>query len=323
MNGGDREPGDFNWGETFKSTDPVELRRKQTAELKNGRLAMLAFSGMVTQATLTGHDAPFLYYTAPVAPDSAPADEDSAVFMTSPVATESAPEVFDYSSIAGGEAGLGGRYDFDPLNFAGRYPGMVPWFREAELKHGRICMLATIGMVVPSFMRVPGEQFQGSYLGWEAHDRLVASGALGQILLFVSLFETLAGIPAIAYTMNGGDREPGDFNWGETFKPTDPVELRRKQTAELKNGRLAMLAFSGMVTQATLTGHDTPFLYYTAPVAPESAPADEDSAVFMTSPVVAESAPEVFDYSSTAGGEAGLGGRYDFDPLNFAGRYPG
>merc|ERR1740122_415546 len=87
------------------------------------------------------------------------------------------------------EAAEGGRYDFDPMNFAGRYPGMVPWFREAELKHGRMCMLATIGMVVPAFVRVPGEQFQGSYIGWEAHDRLVASGALGQILLFVGLFE--------------------------------------------------------------------------------------------------------------------------------------
>ena len=121
-------------------------------------------------------------------------------------------------------------------------------------------MLATIGMVVPSFMRVPGEQFQGSYIGWEAHDRLVASGAMGQILLFVGLAETLAGIPAVVATMNG-DREPGDFNWGEGFKPTDPAELRRKQTAELKNGRLAMLAFSGQVTQAALTHHEAPFLW--------------------------------------------------------------
>ena len=58
-----------------------------------------------------------------------------------------------------------------------------------------------------------------------------------------------------------GDREPGDFEFGGIFKPTDPVQLRRKQNAELKNGRLAMLAFSGQVTQAVLTGHDAPFLY--------------------------------------------------------------
>ena len=73
-------------------------------------------------------------------------------------------------------------------------------------------------------------------------------------------YETLAGIPACVATMNG-DREPGDFEFGGIFKPTDPVQLRRKQNAELKNGRLAMLAFSGQVTQAVLTGHDAPFLY--------------------------------------------------------------
>jgi len=35
----------------------------------------------------------------------------------------------------------------------------MPWFREAELKHGRAAMLATLGFVVPEFIRVPGEQY--------------------------------------------------------------------------------------------------------------------------------------------------------------------
>ena len=141
--------------------------------------------GLTLALALTGASA----LVAPAAPRAATALKAEAAEVSN------TDEVFDYSSIAGGESGLGGRYDFDPMNFAGRYPGMVPWFREAELKHGRMCMLASIGMVVPSFVRVPGEQFQGSYIGWEAHDRLVASGSLGQILLFVGLFETLAGIP--------------------------------------------------------------------------------------------------------------------------------
>jgi len=48
----------------------------------------------------------------------------------------------------------------------------------------------------------------------------------------------------------------------------DPLKFCKddKSTAkytlnEIQNGRLAMLAFSGMVTQAVLTGHGFPYLY--------------------------------------------------------------
>ena len=199
--------------------------------------------GLTLALALTGASA----LVAPAAPRAATALKAEAAEVSN------TDEVFDYSSIAGGESGLGGRYDFDPMNFAGRYPGMVPWFREAELKHGRMCMLASIGMVVPAIVRVPGEQFQGTYTGWEAHDRLVASGSLGQILLFVGLAETLGGIPAVVATMKG-ERAPGDFEFGATFKPTDEKELKRKQLAELKNGRLAMLAIMGVAFNHVIPG---------------------------------------------------------------------
>jgi len=57
---------------------------------------------------------------------------------------------------------MGTDYNFDPLELASKYPDMVPWFREAELKHGRMSMLAVLGMIVPAFVRVPGAQFEGS-----------------------------------------------------------------------------------------------------------------------------------------------------------------
>jgi len=58
-----------------------------------------------------------------------------------------------------------------------------------------------------------------------------------------------------------GERTPGDFQFGATFAPTDPDMYKRKQLAELKNGRLAMLAISGIFTQSALTGNGFPFLY--------------------------------------------------------------
>ena len=181
----------------------------------------------------------------------------AAAFVPAAQPRAAAPAKAVFDEYVGGEGGMPGMaYQFDPAGLAESNPEMVPWFREAELKHGRMCMLASIGMVVPAFVRVPGEQFQGSYTGWEAHDRPVASGAMGQILLFVGLFETLAGIPACVATMNG-DREPGDFEFGGIFKPTDPVQLRRKQNAELKNGRLAMIAVLGELMAQQVSGYGT------------------------------------------------------------------
>ena len=75
---------------------------------------------------------------------------------------------FNDSTIVGSEGGLGAEYAFATLNLAGKYPGMVPWFREAELKHGRMSMLAVVDMIVPVSVRGAGAQFPGGYFGWEA-----------------------------------------------------------------------------------------------------------------------------------------------------------
>jgi hypothetical protein len=38
--------------------------------------------------------------------------------------------------------------------------------------------------------------------------------------------------------------------------------MKKLEVNELKNGRLAMMAFSGIVTQAALTGKDFPCTYF-------------------------------------------------------------
>jgi hypothetical protein len=40
---------------------------------------------------------------------------------------------------------LAGYAGFDPLGFSDYYD--IKWLQEAEIKHGRICMLAAVGMV--------------------------------------------------------------------------------------------------------------------------------------------------------------------------------
>jgi len=188
----------------------------------------------------------------------------AAAFAPGPVSPKisraAAPRMSVFDEYVGGEGGFGPSkpYNFDPLGFAEKNPEMVPWYREAELKHGRMAMLATVGFVAPEFMRVPGDMFQG-ISSVEAHDALIKTSML-QLLFWIGLFETVIGIPAAAATMKG-ERAPGDFQFGMKFAPKDEAKFKTKQLAELKNGRLAMLAFSGMVTQSVLSGHGFPFLY--------------------------------------------------------------
>lgn len=148
--------------------------------------------------------------------------------------------------------------NFDPCGFTERAPEWVPWFREAELKHGRAAMLATVGFVVPEFVRVPGEQFSFDAVPnvVQAHD--ACSDSMAQLFMWISLVEACT-FPALA-NMNEYDRAPGDYSFDPLgLKPTDPEMLKQYQLAELKNGRLAMIAIGGMVAGAVITGKGFPY----------------------------------------------------------------
>jgi len=148
--------------------------------------------------------------------------------------------------------------NFDPAGFADNEE-WLPWYREAELKHGRAAMLATVGFVVPEFVRIPGEQFSFEAIPKviDAHDALPQS--MIQILLWISFLEACS-IPA--YTnMNNYDRRPGDFGFDPLgLYPTDPEKQREMQLKELKNGRLAMISLGGMISGAIITGKGFPYI---------------------------------------------------------------
>ena len=131
--------------------------------------------------------------------------------------------------------------NFDPLGLSERAPEWVNWFREAELKHGRQAMLAVVGLVVPEFVRIPGEQFSFEAIPKviDAHDALLDT-SMKQILLWISLWEAMS-FGALS-NMNEFDREPGNFGFDPLkMMPKDEAGKKAMQLKELKNGRLVSL----------------------------------------------------------------------------------
>ena len=86
---------------------------------------------------------------------------------------------------------------------------------QAELKHGRICMLAWIGyLAVDGGVYAPGAPHVSSF---EAHDVTVKTGHMLFLLFVLAIPESLS-YTAISEMMSGAsDRKPGDYGIGWRF----------------------------------------------------------------------------------------------------------
>jgi len=191
------------------------------------------------------------------APAEAPAD---AAEETPPPPAEPAVLYSESLPFLVRRASLGpvGKYvgdvGFDPLGFTEILP--IEWLREAEIKHSRVAMLAFVGFIFTDFYHRPGFD----YTTLEAHDACVASGSMSQLLLWIGLVEVISTI-GIDQMLRGSGREPGDFGFDPIGFGSDPEKLKDLQMKELANGRLAMFAFGGVVTQSVLTGNSFPYLF--------------------------------------------------------------
>mmetsp|Transcript_112134 Transcript_112134/g.205796 ORF Transcript_112134/g.205796 Transcript_112134/m.205796 type:complete len:268 (-) Transcript_112134:101-904(-) len=151
---------------------------------------------------------------------------------------------------------MAGDLGFDPMLVSDKFN--LEFLREAELKHARVCMLATLGWVAVDLgFRVP---FAPAVTSLYAHDAAVEAGPMISMLIPIALVEVLAGIPKVFQILFDPNASPGGYY---AFDPLGfgggvTGDLAEK---ELANGRLAMLAFSGIVTQAPITGGEFPYTY--------------------------------------------------------------
>merc|ERR1719258_937508 len=192
------------------------------------------------------------------------------------------------------------RFDFDPLGFVERAsPAEMVKYREAELKHGRVAMLAITGMLfaevwhpmlyapsnVPAIFAFQGTLQQSSILapvllaigavetasfpGWEPTDFKMKDGYVpgSRATAHKSKFRDLHAIDATPARQRCGQHPIDAHRYANieglspwTKDKLSPEEYLRKEVVELNNGRLAMLACIGLWAQE-LVQHGQPVMF--------------------------------------------------------------
>jgi len=266
-----KEPGNFGWGYPWGAgsiKDPEVRKTKLLGELNNGRLAMVAFSGLVAQNGVTGQSVIDQLTSGHISPFN---DGQGLFAFSGPYAL-----ALPWAPVAQGLTNnpLDDKYigdvGFDPLGFA-KNQKLLPWYREAELAHGRACMLATLGISV----QVAGGKWE-PFLTKYPVDSKDCLGAIGQvplvgwlqILIFIGTFEIWRYRNVVTQYDKGV--APGDCGWntaaptasktrpkwgGPTFTAKySKAEFDQLRLKEIKHCRLAMVGFLGMVVENAATG---------------------------------------------------------------------
>jgi len=145
------------------------------------------------------------------------------------------------------------------------------WMREAEVKHGRVAMLAWFGWLATDgafgiTLRFPGDIYSLDNIpnAYNAHNILVEQGSMGFLLLFVAFIEFCSSAALVQVSKGELDREAGDFSLDplQFLKDKSAEDVKRMKTRELLNGRLAMLAFGAISTQSALGEATQNFPYF-------------------------------------------------------------
>ena len=181
-----------------------------------------------------------------------------------PIGGMKAPKILD--GTMAGDAG------FDPLGFSKSQKTLL-WMREAEIKHGRLAMLAAVGWPVSELLHkeIASTFHLQSILAGGGRAPSLLNGGLNSVYAF----GVLTGAIAAAGFLEGKAMQEGSIFWGRDkapgYKPGDfgfdPLNLNSKamETREIKNGRLAMIAITVYAFSEASSGKPvtelTPFLF--------------------------------------------------------------
>jgi len=163
-------------------------------------------------------------------------------------------------------AGAGPFGFFDPLGLSKDVDaGRLAFYREAEIKHGRVAMLAAVGFLFQEHYTFTGID-SPSYVSFEQ------PGLAGGVWLALAvMLGNVEGKSVEAFMkLDGGmlaeqnesktwrmkeDHASGDLGFDPLgLKPTNAKDLKEMQSKEINNGRLAMIGIAGMVAQELVNG---------------------------------------------------------------------
>merc|ERR1719504_571756 len=155
---------------------------------------------------------------------------------------------------------------FDPLGLSKiASEETLAWYRACELNHSRVAMAAVTGWawvssggpLFPGYLSPSaGVTFESlGRTGYAAWDAVPENGKF-QILGVIGILELLGEASVKPHYMAGGTPGKIPLLWDPLgfTKGLSPETLARKRTAELKNGRLAMIGVMSLVSAHYIPG---------------------------------------------------------------------
>ena len=145
-----------------------------------------------------------------------------------------------------GDGTLAGDMNFDPLQIADN-SAKLAWYREAEVKHARLAMLAAFGWPVSELTNF------GNLLNGDGRAPSLLNGGLGEVNGVY--WAAVAGL-AVYWESKGLDKQ---FGKKDDYIPGmlgfDPLngDSPAMRTAEITNGRIAMVAITVFALEEALT----------------------------------------------------------------------
>jgi Chlorophyll A-B binding protein len=152
------------------------------------------------------------------------------------------------------DGSMAGDVGFDPLGFAKSEQDLMN-YREAEIKHARLAMLAAAGWPVSELFDKKIASTLSLAPVVDATDRApsVLNGGLGKVspAYWVGCLLLASAVEAYGLSQKGKEGYfPGKLGFDPLgLYPSDEAGRMRMQTTEIKNGRLAMIAITAFAVQ--------------------------------------------------------------------------